>query len=391
MIKKNKKILIILGIVFLAFSVFISSIVFFSEKKKEEVRVITKAKLPEGYFDPREIIIKEKELLEKEEIEKQQLEEQKQQEIIKEQEAKKQIENKTKSNFDIISKLAQREDVDLSELIRNKINYERLKSVKNSNLAESQKQIKNDNSSNNKEEIKDKFLYDKDFGLQSDVASRVVKLDRVITADKLFPATLMTAISSLLPGKIVAIIEDNIYGSHGKELLIPKGSTAIGSYKPVEKIDEERLAISWQRIITPLGVNINLTNATATDQMGRSGAFGEIDRRYLQRYGLPLAITTTSSLLGYLAMKGQETLIPGNYDPSTIFKNEIIRDYKNDIGKMSEQVLKEQLKIKPVINIEAGTRIFISPVVDIWFPEIRKKEKEVDVEVYEEAKKENEK
>ncbi|RXJ76878.1 hypothetical protein CRU86_06910 [Aliarcobacter skirrowii] len=385
MIKKHKKILIILIGVISFFALVIGLIALFSEKKKEETKIITKAKLPEGYFDPREIIIKEKELLEKEEAAKQ-LELQKQQEAQRELEIAKEIESKPKTNYDIISKLAKDRDIDLSELIRNKINYERLKANKNSNLAEKSKIEKKDTSSQNKEEIKDKFLYDKDFGLQKDEASRVVKLDRVITADKMFPATLMTAISSLLPGKIVAIIEDNIYGSHGKELLIPKGSTAIGSYKPVEKIDEERLAISWHRIITPLGVNINLTNSTATDQMGRSGAFGDIDRRYLQRYGLPLAITTTSSLLGYMAMKGQKDLIPGTYDPSTIFRNEIIKDYKNDIGKMSEQVLKEQLKIKPVINIEAGTRIFISPVVDIWFPEIRKKE--IDVEVYEEAKKE---
>lgn len=362
-----KKILIILSLFFSIIGLIVGAIIFFQNDEKEKNNVITKAKLPDGYFDPRQIVI-----VQNEETPNKQNEQQEQ--------SQSNPKNQPKQKEDFISSLT-KEEVNYYELLRNKINYERLKNNSESLLLSKEELTKEQDKTQSKEDkTKDDFIYDKDFGIEKDEASRVVKLERVITADKMFPALLMTAVNSLLPGKVVAMIEDNIYGSHGKQILIPKGSTAIGTYAPIKKIGEERLAIQWVRILTPLGVNINLSNSLSADQMGRSGTVGELDNRYLERYGLPLAITTVSNALSYVAMDGTQTTATNTAENETSLKNEVIRDYKNDIGRVSDQVLKEQLNIKPQINIQAGTRIFISPILDIWFPEI--KNNNIDVQIH---------
>jgi type IV secretory pathway VirB10-like protein len=364
-----KKVFIILGVFLLIVISIITTIILLQQNKKEEKRIVTKTKLPKGYFDPREINIVK---MEKPQEDKPKPQENKPQE--------------QKENF--ISNLVGTQEVDYQELLRNKINYERLHNQKSSLIAKKE-EIKepNNHKYDPKKEI-DPYLYDKDFGIEKDVASRRVKLERVITADKNFSAILMTAVNSLLPGKVVAMIENNIYGSQGRQILIPKGSTAIGTYQPIKKIGEERLAIQWVRILTPFGVNINLTNSLSADQMGRSGTVGDLDNRYMARYGLPLAITTVANALSYAAMQGTNATATNTTTngstTTTSLKNEVIRDYKNDVGRVSDQVLKQQLNIKPVINIKSGTRIFISPILDIWFPEV--KNNKIDVQINEEKK-----
>ncbi|MGD9554159.1 MAG: TrbI/VirB10 family protein [Arcobacteraceae bacterium] len=219
----------------------------------------------------------------------------------------------------------------------------------------------------------DQINYADNFGknVKKVSASLPVKLQRTITADKMFSAILITAVSSHLGGKVTAMIEDTVYGSHGRIPLIPKGSTAIGTYVPLDDINIQRLAINWERIITPNGINIDISSSISADIMGRSGLVGELDKKYLERYGLAFALSSAQNLLGYWATQNTKV---NETDDKTTFRNEIIRDYKNDVSSLSNQALKDQIKIKPVMNLYAGQRIFISPLIDIWFPDPIKNE-----------------
>lgn len=220
-----------------------------------------------------------------------------------------------------------------------------------------------------KKVVQDPYLRQADFGLGKEEASKRVNLERTITADNMISIILITAVNSHLKGKILAMIEDDIYASHGDNILIPKGSKAIGYYIPLKKLGDERLAISWSRIITPAGVNINMNAASSADVMGRSGAIGELDNRYLDRYGLALSISTASNSISYIALKSSNTNNDGTLNAEETAKNDIIKSYKDDVTSITNEILKEQLQIKPTINIAAGTRMFIFPVDDIWFPQ----------------------
>ena len=208
---------------------------------------------------------------------------------------------------------------------------------------------------------------------KQDKSSHETKLYRAITADRMIPAILINSIQSTLEGKVTAQIEDDIYSSLGNTLLIPKGSRAIGMYTNNNRIGENRLRLFWQRIITPHGRNIMLTNAQTADLLGNSGIVGEVDDKYWERYGMPLALSTLTNSV--LLMISQTDGDNSNSNTQIVLDNS-----RQDLGYIMRSIIDEQVKIQPTITVQAGSRIFINPLQDIWFPE--PKEGEIIVQYF---------
>lgn len=199
-----------------------------------------------------------------------------------------------------------------------------------------------------------------------------VDLERTITVDRMIPAILVNEVNSELGGKVVAVIENNVYGAHGRKVLIPAGSKAVGQYKPLKKVGEERLAILWTRIITPEGINIHTVNAEMTDAIGRAGITGEVDRRYWDRFGMAMLTSVGTALTAYS--------IPVRSESQQI----VVEGFGRESSSLSKTILEEQIDIKPRVIIPAASRIQITAMKDIWFPV--PKQKEIHVMSLDEAK-----
>jgi type IV secretory pathway VirB10-like protein len=194
--------------------------------------------------------------------------------------------------------------------------------------------------------------------------SEQANLTNVLTRDNLISVILYTPINSHLDGKVIATVENDNYANHGSNIIIPKGSKAIGKYKALDTFSQERLVLIWQVIITPDGRIIKLNGATTTDATGQSGAVGELDHRYWDRYGLSLTTSTLTNLAGMVIIKETKS---NEEESDNEAKNKLIADYAADSKSIVQQILKEQLTIKPVIIIKKGTRLFISPLLDISY------------------------
>lgn len=194
-----------------------------------------------------------------------------------------------------------------------------------------------------------------DQGLAGIEASFPVNLERTITADRFISATLINNIHSQMGGKIVAQIDMNIYGAHGRKVLIPAASKAIGRYFPTGKVGDSRIKAIWTRIITPKGINIVLGNAEMADAWGRAGISGDVDSRVWERYGVALLISSISAA-------GQMT-VPVNQANTKAGVDALSREF----SRTTQAILDQNIDLKPIIKIDAGTRIFITPLEDIWF------------------------
>jgi type IV secretory pathway VirB10-like protein len=182
-----------------------------------------------------------------------------------------------------------------------------------------------------------------------------VDLERTITADRFIPAILIPEINSELEGKVVAQVETHVYGAHGRKILIPAGSKAIGRYLPFKKAGQERLRIVWERIITPEGINIKTTDAQMADAMGRSGITGEVDNRNWDKYGMAVLVSMISAI-GQLH-------VPAD----SVNQKAAIDAFGRELSRVTADILQQSLDIKPRVTIPAGSRILISPIDDIWF------------------------
>lgn len=192
-----------------------------------------------------------------------------------------------------------------------------------------------------------------------DISTNEHRLYRTIRAGRMIPAILTTAISSDLNGVVTAQIEQDIYATMGKAVLIPRGSKAIGFYTNDTEIGHERLEIMWREIITPQGINIMLTDAIVADNMGMNGAVGAVNNKYWERYGIAYSISTvTNALLLTIASKMKN---------SNQYATEVYSNAKSDISSVVQDIIQQQSQIKPTIEIQSGSRIFLVPINHMWF------------------------
>jgi type IV secretion system protein VirB10 len=114
-----------------------------------------------------------------------------------------------------------------------------------------------------------------------------------------------------------------------------------------------RVFVLWTEARTPAGVIVPL-DSPGTDELGRSGLPGSVDRHFWERFGAALLITTIDGAVQAAAQsssRGSGTII---YNPSAT----------QDVGT---EVLKSTLSIAPTVRKSNGDRIQILVARDIDF------------------------
>lgn len=125
------------------------------------------------------------------------------------------------------------------------------------------------------------------------VAERIAGLDRLVPQGAIIAATMETAVNSDLPGFARAIVSRDVFSFDGQATLIPAGSRVIGQYKSGVAQGASRVFILWTRLIRPDGVSVTL-GSPATDDLGRGGLAGKVDRHFLQRFGGAILLSVLS-------------------------------------------------------------------------------------------------
>jgi type IV secretion system protein VirB10 len=119
----------------------------------------------------------------------------------------------------------------------------------------------------------------------TDRAHAAVFADRATTVPQgtLIPAILETALDSSRPGFARALVQHDIRGFDGTQILIPRGSRLIGQYAGDVAQGQKRAFIAWSRLIRPDGVTIAL-DSPAADPVGRGGVHAQVNSHFLARF-----------------------------------------------------------------------------------------------------------
>lgn len=203
-------------------------------------------------------------------------------------------------------------------------------------------------------------------GLPGVVSSYPVDRSRVLTADRYIPAVLENTLNSELPGRVIAVVERPVFGEDQRWVLIPAGSRIIGQYHSGAKYGQSRIDIAWTRIIRPDGVNINIDGAGA-DVMGRAGVPGDLDSRFAEKYGGSL-LTSIIGAAGTWALAGNTTVSSSALGTTETLSGraQAANRLGNDVDNLAQRMVQDNLDIRPVLTVPAGTRLVVVPTEDIW-------------------------
>lgn len=213
---------------------------------------------------------------------------------------------------------------------------------------------------------------------QNTVATKINSdLRYSIVQGKIMEAVLETAINTQVQkGLIRAILSHDVYGEQGDLVLIPKGSRLIGNYEAGGGSGvNTRVSASWNRIITPSGVDINLPETPATDALGRGGVPGYLDTNLTNNLLNALLVST---VIPYVVVKASGTAkeqrnTEKDENGKTTTKGTVGGNVLSDGLKQFQSVAKEQLdKIYPpgktTLFVDQGTKIQVIARQDIVFP-----------------------
>jgi type IV secretory pathway VirB10-like protein len=163
-------------------------------------------------------------------------------------------------------------------------------------------------------------------------------------------AVLETAINSDLPGLTRAVISRDVRSFDGSQILIPRGSRVIGQYKSGVALGQSRAFVIWTRLIRPDGASIALS-APGTDEMGRGGLQGKVDRHFLRRFGGSILLSLITA--GAAAANEQSD-------------TQVIIASSRGGADAASVALQKEIDLPPTISVPQGQpiRIFVSRDLD---------------------------
>lgn len=165
----------------------------------------------------------------------------------------------------------------------------------------------------------------------------------IVQAGSVIPAALITGIRSDLPGQVIAQVTQNVYDSPtGRVLLIPQGARLIGEYDSEISAGQDRLLLTWDRLILPGGRSIQLGREPGADVAGMAG----LSDRTNFHWGRMLRGALISTLLGVGAELGADS-----EDRLTRALREGAQD---SAGQTGRQIVERELRVPPTITIRPG-------------------------------------
>jgi type IV secretion system protein VirB10 len=185
------------------------------------------------------------------------------------------------------------------------------------------------------------------------VRARVLPTQRFMLPKGAFiDCTLETAVSSALPGMTTCVTATDTFGADGNVVLLERGTKLVGETRGEVAQGAPRLFVLWTEARTPTGVVVPLASP-GTDELGRSGLSGTIDRHWWLRFGTAILITVIDGAVqGATESHGSGGTIVLN--PST----------SSDVAT---EVLRGTLNIPPTIDKAQGDRIEILVARDVDF------------------------
>lgn len=160
--------------------------------------------------------------------------------------------------------------------------------------------------------------------------------------------TLETAIDSTLPGMTTCITATDTFGADGSTVLLERGTKLVGETRGQVRQGAARVFVLWNEARTPTGVVIPLASP-GTDELGRAGMAGYVNRHFFERFGAAILISTIDAVLQGAVQSSGGTVI---YDTS------------EDI---TTEVLQSTLDIPPTVTKDNGDRIQVLVARDLDF------------------------
>ena len=185
------------------------------------------------------------------------------------------------------------------------------------------------------------------------VRAQVLPTQRLLLPKGAFiDCTLETAIDSTLPGMTTCITATDTFSVDGKVVLLERGTKLVGETRGDVQQGSARVFVLWTEARTPTGVIVPLASP-GTDELGRAGLAGQVDRHFWQRFGAAILISVINGAL--------QAAVQSSSNNGTVIVN------PSASQDVMTEVLKSTVNIPPTVTKQNGDRIQVFVARDLDF------------------------
>lgn len=181
------------------------------------------------------------------------------------------------------------------------------------------------------------------------------------------PAVLETGIKSDMAGQVKAVVQHPVYNSlNGASVLIPAGSTLVGTYKSGAAMGQNRIAVMWTRVEFPNGTYMQLGKLTGTSPAGYAGFHDLVNDHTWEIF--------KNALLLSLIDMGTAIASPQSSSSNTtgVTGDEALQDGEQSLvqtfGQAETALFQKYVNIAPTITIRPGYLFNVVVAKDLVFP-----------------------
>ena len=212
-----------------------------------------------------------------------------------------------------------------------------------------------------------------DANAQHDKAPQLVLARAPLTQDLINEGTiirtvLLTAVSSDLPGRVIAQVTSDVYDSNNpreRHVLIPKGSRLLGVYNSEVAVGQESILMAINRVILPNGVSVDLSGAIAANPNGQSGVSATVNNNFMKMFSTSLILGGVSLLL---PKSDSQVTTTGGGTGSPQSAGSTFAISLNDTLKA---VLERNKRVAPTLSLAPGKEFAFLVAKDIAMPAYR--------------------
>jgi type IV secretory pathway VirB10-like protein len=181
----------------------------------------------------------------------------------------------------------------------------------------------------------------------------------VVFEGTVLESVLINRLDGQMAGPVECLLTGDVYSHDRQHLLIPAGSKLLGETKKVENFGQNRLAVSFHRLLMPDGYSASLDHFLGLNQIGDAGLRDQVNHHYLRIFGVSLAIgaigaVAESGTSGGLTASGTDLMRQG---------------FAASTAQSSAQILDRFLNILPAVTIREGHRINVYLSGDLALPD----------------------
>ena len=190
--------------------------------------------------------------------------------------------------------------------------------------------------------------------------------DALLVRGTLIRCVLETRLITDVPGFTSCIVTEPVYSINGRRLLLPKGSKVLGTYGS-EAIGGDRVAVVWDRITTPNGLNINMSSP-GVDNLGSAGHPGHYDAHWPQRISSALLISLISDAFKYAGAKHGPQQV--DIASGTVVQSPYESNTARTLERVANMALDQSASRLPTVTINQGEVVNVYVAQDVDFSSV---------------------